>query len=522
MSTSSVNVELTHAEIISIKTLIDGYRQSASFLHRSADELECILKNARAPDVDSLVVKREDNRCPHGELLVSPTLELKRKAEQSLSTLSPAKAFCINSVKKERSSPSKSEFIEGISPSKSIKCDGETSPSKPNKFDGEEQLKKKDDDSKEPDKFDQEQNPATSIRLLEATRLQSNNESNIAGESQTNASKKNVSEICHVAESSSDEPLLSSQPGVKQHSYQNSSNEITPVLYIPDMSKPRNDMSKPRIDRILKEKTSQILTHSPIYSKRLQYASAQHNRNLSPIPTSNSSDHYERFETHQQRHTEMNGERILHHASLASAQQFRNPNSTYHNSHPVHISSSGQSPCSDESSYDLHQKRISQENFYIDAPSPKHPSTNISLYTKPQLSPKLHITQYTGSRSSFEGNLRSQTIVYSPRQTAQQVRYHVGQQSRQNQLNNYSVFNFDSPSPQPYYENRQQHQQQNFHPVLSPQNVNYHSVMSPNHSPLVQDLPRQTHFSDLNRQSHYHDASPHGEYTHFDIHPMHK
>ncbi|XP_065647723.1 uncharacterized protein LOC101238445 isoform X3 [Hydra vulgaris] len=500
---SSSNIELTHAEIISIKALIDGYRQSASFLHRSADELECILKNVHSPKVDS--IKKEENRCPHGELLVSSVSisELKRKADQlgslelnkqPFSSSSPTKALC-NSSKSERISPSKFNFSEDLSSNKTI-VDEEISHKKTDNTDSIEQVK-----SDISEKFNQKQSSSTLSRYLEPNHLEPNIESDESVEAQTDTtSKSSANEVYLVSESLNEEALSNNHLGVKQSSYQNNASEI---LYIPETSKSRVERN------ISKDKASQILT--PIYSKRLQYTSVQHNRNFSPIPTTISLDNYERFETHQQRHSDMNSERIPHHSNMA--QQLRN--STYGNIHSIHMSSSSQSPCSDDIPYDLHQKRITQENFYADTPSPKHSSANISLYAKTQLSPKLH-SQFTG------GNQRSQTVLYSPRQQSHQVRYHIGQQSRQNQLNNYTVFNFDSPSPQAYYENRHQHQQQNFHSVVSPHS--YHPVISPNHSPLVQDLSKQTHFSDINRQSHYHDhsASSHGEYTHFDIHQMNK
>ena len=41
-------MKLSQSEVKSMKNLIDGYRQSASFLHRSADELEKLLKHCEA------------------------------------------------------------------------------------------------------------------------------------------------------------------------------------------------------------------------------------------------------------------------------------------------------------------------------------------------------------------------------------------------------------------------------------------------------------------------------------------
>ena len=47
-SLKSPMLKLSQSEVSAVKGLIDGYRQSASFLHRSADELERLLKHCEA------------------------------------------------------------------------------------------------------------------------------------------------------------------------------------------------------------------------------------------------------------------------------------------------------------------------------------------------------------------------------------------------------------------------------------------------------------------------------------------
>ena len=65
-------LKLTNSEVVAVRNLIDGYRQSASFLHRSADELERLLKQCEAYTDEkpgdtspSNATSNDVNACPH-------------------------------------------------------------------------------------------------------------------------------------------------------------------------------------------------------------------------------------------------------------------------------------------------------------------------------------------------------------------------------------------------------------------------------------------------------------------------
>lgn len=156
-----------------------------------------------------------------------------------------------------------------------------------------------------------------------------------------------------------------------------------------------------------------------------------------------------------------------------------------------------------------------------------------------------HATSYTHEYSSFVRQPSQQTARISPQMSQQQqinrtphsANYHQTTPSGHHQ----NVFNFDQQmlesSHQPYLHHRLSPHINDYHPLLSPQDLSRQSthiqdiarqsqLQNISRQPHIQELNRQQLLGDINRQNHVQDLNRHSDYqfTHglpFDLHSSH-
>ena len=537
-------LRLSKSEVVAVRNLIDGYRQSASFLHRSADELERLLKQCEAycdDKADSTnetsQVKEEENTL---DVKLEPELDKNEETSNGTKAIQSSESETRNSADTTTVITSTSAAKSPVSSSSSVPRDlcsySSTAPNRDLCQRSSSELSHEQSSSTVQGRDLNEQSAPMEV---DPVPIKTESVQPVPGllHLRSSESSETITKLVRTVASASPvlverlhspsmhAPRAQHSPPKHDHSPSISQYQAQQTPAISEYQSPHSPpitqyQSQPsptitRIPQYQSQHSPSITQYQSQHSPSITQYQSQHSPSITQYPTQHSpsitqyqTQHSPAITQYQTQHTSSATQYQTQHSSINPYQT--QPQNIHHHkqimmpqnhSHSIHVRPSQQlsslpSP-QQHGNLPLQQHRGNLPLQQHGGPPQQHDGP-------PQQQQSLVALSHSPLLSPSQSSIYAQKI-YPTRQGVQQQGRHQHQhvpQSRHLHPTTYhqvgghhqTIFNFDTSSPQ-LLEPRQTHVH-----IQRSSPMPYHSVMSPVSSPHLQELSRQTHLHDAVRQ----------------------